>query len=187
MRIATLDRNDESLIQQAAALLVDGFKFNAPEAWPNLDAAIAEVRESFATDRISRIAIDDDNAALGWIGGIRLYNGHTWELHPLVVKPAMQRRGIGRALVSDFEEQVVERGGTTVFLGTDDEQAQTSLGGVDLYPEVWRHIGAIKNLRRHPYEFYQKLGYAIVGVIPDANGFGKPDILMAKRVGHAAS
>jgi aminoglycoside 6'-N-acetyltransferase I len=34
----------------------------------------------------------------------------------------------------------------------------------------------------HPYEFYQKLGYVIVGVIPDANGPGKPDILMAKSL-----
>jgi aminoglycoside 6'-N-acetyltransferase I len=40
----------------------------------------------------------------------------------------------------------------------------------------------IKNLKRHPYEFYQKLGYVIVGVMPDANGLGLPDILMAKSV-----
>jgi aminoglycoside 6'-N-acetyltransferase I len=43
-------------------------------------------------------------------------------------------------------------------------------------------IAAIRNLKRHPYEFYHKQGYAIVGVIPDANGLGKPDIMMAKRV-----
>jgi aminoglycoside 6'-N-acetyltransferase I len=44
------------------------------------------------------------------------------------------------------------------------------------------HIVSIRNLKRHPYEFYQKLGYVIVGVIPDANGPGKPDILMAKSL-----
>ena len=27
-----------------------------------------------------------------------------------------------------------------------------------------------------------KIGYVIVGVIPDASGLGKPDILMAKSV-----
>lgn len=26
----------------------------------------------------------------------------------------------------------------------------------------------VKNLKRHPFEFYQKIGYRIVGVIPDA-------------------
>lgn len=42
----------------------------------------------------------------------------------------------------------------------------------------------MSSLRRHPYEFYLKLGYTVVGVIPDANGPGKPDILMATRLGH---
>ena len=64
----------------------------------------------------------------------------------------------------------------------DDEDNRTSVGGVDLYPNVLEHLANIKNLHRHPYEFYQKLGYVIVGIIPDANGKGKPDIFMAKRV-----
>jgi aminoglycoside 6'-N-acetyltransferase I len=59
----------------------------------------------------------------------------------------------------------------------------TSLGGVDLFPSPLEHLARVRNLRRHPYEFYQKQGYVIVGVVPDANGFGKPDILMAKSVG----
>jgi aminoglycoside 6'-N-acetyltransferase I len=58
----------------------------------------------------------------------------------------------------------------------------TSLSGIELYPDVCEHIEKIRNLRRHPYEFYQKVGFHIVGVIPDANGRGKPDILMAKRL-----
>jgi aminoglycoside 6'-N-acetyltransferase I len=56
------------------------------------------------------------------------------------------------------------------------------VGGVDLYPGVLQHISQISNLRDHPFEFYQKLGFEVVGIIPDANGPGKPDILMAKRV-----
>ena len=38
------------------------------------------------------------------------------------------------------------------------------------------------NWNLHPYEFYQKQGFVIIGVMPDANGLGKPDILMAKSV-----
>ena len=172
-------------MRQVAALLVEGFREQAPDAWPTPDDALREVRESFGADRLSRIAVDQDGAVLGWIGGIRQYDGHVWELHPLVVHPGRRRRGIGRALVADLEARVRERGGLTLWLGTDDETGQTSLGGVDLYPDVCAHIAAIRNLRGHPYEFYRRLGFVIVGVIPDANGPDKPDILMAKRVGSA--
>jgi aminoglycoside 6'-N-acetyltransferase I len=41
----------------------------------------------------------------------------------------------------------------------------------------------IKNLRDHPFEFYLRVGFQIAGVLPDANGRGKPDIFLAKRVG----
>ena len=128
------------------------------------------------------MALDEEGRVLGWIGGRPEYDGNVWELHPLVVAPNQQGQGIGRALVQDLECEVTKRGGVTIMLGTDDENNMTSLGGVDLYPDVWSHINRIRNLRGHPYEFYQKLGFVIVGVIPDANGWGKPDILMAKRV-----
>lgn len=143
---------------------------------------MVEVRKSFSSDRLSRLAIGDHGDVLGWIGGIRRYRGHVWEIHPLVVRVDAQGRGIGRALVADFERRVAQRGAITVFLGTDDELGWTSLGAVDLYPDVCDHIRSVRNLARHPFEFYQKLGYIIVGVLPDANGPGKPDILMAKRV-----
>jgi len=119
---------------------------------------------------------------LGWISGISQYEGRVWELHPLVVHVSHQGQGIGRALVVDFEERVRERDGLTILLGTDDVAGQTTLAGIDLFPHVWEHVTHIKNLKQHPYEFYQKLGYVIVGVIPDANGLGKPDILMAKSL-----
>lgn len=174
--------SDEHFIQQAAALLIAGFKEHWPDSWPDLDSALEEVRDALHPERICRAAINEDGALLGWIGAIPGYDGNAWELHPLVVDPNYQGQGIGRALVIDLEEKVREKGAITIYLGSDDEDNQTSLSGVDLYPDVPGHITSIKNLRRHPFEFYQKLGYTIVGVVPDANGPGKPDILMAKRV-----
>ncbi|MBV9790151.1 MAG: GNAT family N-acetyltransferase [Chloroflexi bacterium] len=182
MQIIDLCPTDERLIQQVAEMLVAAFAEFAPDAWPDLPSALEEVRESFGDERISRVALDEHGDAIGWVGAIAEYDGNVWELHPLVVRPKLQRGGIGRALVLDLEQQVRQRGGTTISLGTDDQTGQTSLGGVDLYPNVWEHIATIRNLGGHPYEFYQKLGFVITGVLPDANGPGKPDIFMAKRV-----
>ncbi len=66
--------------------------------------------------------------------------------------------------------------------GLVDEDNMTSLSEVDPYENLWEKIRDIRNLNNHPFEFYQKMGYIITGVVPDANGIGKPDILMAKRV-----
>src|SRR6266581_3012659 len=175
MKIVDLHSDDESTIHEVATLLVEGFAANWPYAWPDLEAALEEVRESFQAGRISRVALDANRTALGWVGGISHYRGHVWELHPLVVRVSQQGKGIGRALVDDLEERVKERGGLTITLGTDDVTQQTTLAGINLFPHVWEHVTHIKNLKRHPYEFYQKLGYVIVGVMPDANGLGKPD------------
>jgi aminoglycoside 6'-N-acetyltransferase I len=172
---------DEAAIKQAANLLVEGFRDDWPEAWPTEGGALKEVREALGEGRICRVALGEDGAVLGWIGGIPSYEGKVWELHPLVVRPDVQRRGIGRALVADLEARVRERGALTLWLGTDDEAGMTTLSGVDLYPDVLGHLANIENLRGHPYEFYQKLGFSIIGVMPDANGWGKPDIYLAKR------
>jgi aminoglycoside 6'-N-acetyltransferase I len=169
--------------EQMAAILQAAFTA-WPEAWPTLDEARAEVAE-FAAEagaRICRAALDADGRVLGWIGGLPEYDGLVWELHPLAVHPDFQRRGIGRALVLDFEERVRERGGLTIMLGSDDESAMTSLGGVDVYPSPLEKLLAIRNFKNHPYSFYEKLGYEFIGLVPDANGFGKPDLLLGKRV-----
>lgn len=182
MKIIDLTPEDNRRIEQTAMLLIEGFRDTGSTDWTSLEDALAEVRTSFQPGRISRVAIDDAGSVQGWIGGIEAYNGNVWELHPLVVREDCRLQGVGRALVLDLEEKVAERGAWTIQLGADDENARTSVGGIDLYPNVSSKIRGIQNLRRHPFEFYQKLGYEIVGLIPDANGFGKPDIWMAKRV-----
>ncbi len=178
MHITDLQPNDTLAIQQAAALLVTGFL----HAWPDLEQALIEVHKALEPGKICRAALASDGSVLGWIGGNSQYDGHVWELHPLVVRPDAQRHGVGRALVRDFEAQVHKRNGITILLGSDDEDDTTTLSGINLYPDIWQHVATIRNLREHPYTFYQKCGFVIVGVVPDANGPGKPDILMAKRV-----
>lgn len=182
MQIIDLTPADADALHQTAELLVQGFAQQAPDAWPDLASALEEVHESFAPDRISLVAVDEAGDVLGWIGGIEQYDGHVWELHPLVVHPMHRRQGIGRALVAALEVRVRERGALTLWLGSDDEIGQTSLSGVNLYPDLWTQIAAIQNRRGHPYEFYQRLGFVITGVMPDANGVGKPDIFMAKSL-----
>lgn len=182
MKIITLLPDNVNLIQQAAQLLGDAFREHWPDAWLTLDEGLKEVHEMLESERICRVAVDNQGNLLGIIGGIPSYDGNVWELHPLAVQPSQQGRGVGRALVEDFEEQVRLKGGLTITLGSDDEDSMTSLSNVDLYENLWEKIREIRNYKGHPFEFYQKMGYVITGVVPDANGRGKPDILMAKRI-----
>ncbi len=147
-----------------------------------MEDALKEVKDSFFKDRGSLVAVDDNDQVLGWVGAISQYRGKTWELHPLVVRDDVRRKGIATELVQAIEIEVASRGGVTIYLGSDDEDNQTSFAGKDIYPDVLDYLKAIQNPHGHPYEFYTKVGYTVVGVIPDANGFGKPDILLAKRI-----
>ena len=176
-----LTADDQVAVEEAARLLVAAFEGHSP-SWPDLDSALAEVGESFAEGRVSRVALDEAGRVVGWIGAIPEYDGHAWEVHPVAVLPAAQRRGIGRTMLADLEARAAEAGVSTLWLGADDEDGRTSLAGVDLFPDPLEALRAIRNVRDHPFEFYQKCGFALVGVLPDANGFGKPDILLAKRV-----
>ncbi|MBK7452523.1 MAG: GNAT family N-acetyltransferase [Anaerolineales bacterium] len=182
MKIITLVKDNDPLVQQAAQLLVDAFREHWPTAWPSLKDGLEEVHEMLEAERICRAAIDDEKKLLGIIGGIPQYDGLVWELHPLAVQPDMQGGGIGKMLAEDLEEQVRKRGGLTITLGSDDEDGMTSLSNVDLYENLWEKIRDVRNFKRHPYEFYQKMGYVITGIVPDANGVGKPDIILSKRV-----
>jgi aminoglycoside 6'-N-acetyltransferase I len=172
----------EDLINQAALLLLDAFR-NRTEDWQDPESARREVLASLAPDRISRVLVDESGSALGWIGGNPTYASRVWEIHPLVVRASHRRRGIGRALVEDLERLVARRGALTLWAGSDDENNETTLSGTDLYPDIPGSMRNIRNLGHHPYEFYLRLGFRIAGVLPDANGLGKPDIFLAKRVG----
>lgn len=151
-------------------------------AWPSKERALAEVDESLRDDKktISIVAVAEARA-VGWVAGFQTYS-HAFELHPMVVRFDMQRQGIGRRLLELFEEIARGMGALTVYLGSDDHISATSLGGRPLFPNVLSHLGEVENLKGHPYEFYVKCGYEIVGILPDANGEGQPDIWLAKSL-----
>lgn len=166
-------------VKQVAELLHQAFP--CPDGWPTLAAARDEVEELLATDRIARIAVEG-NLVLGMIGALPAYNGMCWELHPLMVREGYRGQGLGAALVADLEAEISVRGGGTIYIGSDDTKGETSIGNCELFPGVLKKLQHIENFHGHPYEFYIKQGYEIVGVIPDANGAGKPDIMLAKHI-----
>jgi len=125
MKIIDLAAQPGRVLDQAAALLVDGFE--EPSGWQDLPTAREEVarviREGFAR------AMLETDTVLGWVGGLPEY------------------------------------------------------AGVDLYGDVPRHIAELRDLgRSHPFPFYRKLGFVVTGVMPDANGPGKPDIYMSQPI-----
>lgn len=153
------------------------------QTWPESyqKTAAQEVDACLADERVALMAMMD-NQLVGFVGAMPQYGTTGWELHPLVVAPDYQGNHIGALLLNALEQALIERGAVTVYLGSDDEEGKTSLANVDLYEDTFAKIRDVQNIAHHPYEFYQKQGYQIVGVIPDANGIGKPDIWLAKRL-----
>ena len=112
MRILDLPAGRPDWIDETARILFDAMRPRSV-AWPTLDAARREVLDALDPGKISRIAFDHDRI-VGWVGGQPHYDGHAWELHPLVVAPAHQGRGVGTALVRDFDTLVARRGALTL-------------------------------------------------------------------------
>jgi aminoglycoside 6'-N-acetyltransferase I len=168
--------------ETAAGILVRAFA-HQPATWRLLSEARAEV-ETFVVDpeRAALAAVAGEDV-VGWIGLIRTYS-HAFELHPVAVDPARQRQGVGSALVSALEALARSEGALTLYLGADDDFGGTSLFGADPFPDLLTSLARVEARgARHPLGFYQRLGFKLAGLIPDANGAGKPDILLAKRLG----
>ncbi|HXU99863.1 MAG TPA: GNAT family N-acetyltransferase [Caulobacteraceae bacterium] len=173
---ATLGKDQ---LAQAARILRQALP--GPMAYKGPGEAEAEVAKVLGDPaRFGFAALVGDEVA-GWIGAARGYS-HSLELHPLAVDPASQRTGVGRALVAALEARARAEGFLAIHLGADDDFGGTSLFGQDVFGEVLATAGQVTADERHPLGFYRRCGFEVVGLIPDANGPGKPDILMAKRI-----
>jgi aminoglycoside 6'-N-acetyltransferase I len=179
--ILPFDDLNETQIEQAADVSINAL-FHVPSAWHDVESATAETAQFVsAEDRVAFAALDGNNL-VGWIGALHEYD-YAWELHPLVVAPSHQRQGLGTALIKRLEDAARAAGIASIWIGTDDDFGGTNLFGRDLYPDVLANLARLAPTSKgHPYAFYIKCGYMVVGVLPDVDGPGRHDILMAKRI-----
>jgi aminoglycoside 6'-N-acetyltransferase I len=175
MNLIQLRISDKQYIKEAAELL----KLAFPNSYS--ECAEEEVLKCLEDEKVVVAAIDN-NGLIGFVGAMPQYGTTGWELHPLVVSEPHRSQGIGSKLCYELEKILKGLGCITIYLGSDDETGSTTLSNTNLFEDTFEKIKGIKNKKKHPYEFYQKVGYQIVGVIPDANGIGKPDIWMAKSI-----
>ena len=163
---------------QAARMLTD----ELPLGWPSLADAIQEIAEIRSGGDALLLCAVENGEVLGWAGLLPAY-ARVFELHPLVVRHDRQRMGIGSALLEEITCAAREKGGLTLLAGVDDEgpEGETSLANVDLYEDLPGKLAAF-DPGVHQAAFYMKNGFQVVGVVPDANGIGKPDIQLAMRL-----
>jgi len=203
VRFAPLEGLDAEQREQLAALTFESARSPFPEWLPDLAAAREEIDDALAkiaqvphageransAHAVGRVLVDDDGGLVAW-GAVEHSWGGVWELHPLLVSVAHQRKSHGRVLVTELERLAAEQGAVTLFLGTSDAVGATSIGGVDLYDDPRGVLGALAAISTklpegHAYRFWQRCGFVIVGVIPDGDAIGVPSIQLAKRIARA--
>ena len=132
------------------------------------------------------LAAVENDEVIGWAGisSGEAYDGNVYELYPLIVRPDRRREGIGQMLLVAIEESARKNGGLTIHMGVNADRSDdsTSLTNVDLYDNLPKHICEFNPGTHQLAVFYIKNGYKLIGVMPDAYGRGKPDIVLDKRL-----
>lgn len=126
MNVVDLTALDRAQLDQLAALTFEAGSQHSPSWLPTLDAARETIDE--ARDKFARVLLDDHAIPLAWIAAGHDW-GRIWEIHPMIVGLAHQRRGYGRLLVREVAAQARAAGALTLMLSTSDLTRATSLSG----------------------------------------------------------
>ena len=165
-------KESTNTMAQAAKILLESMQ--DAEMWPDLDkdGAMETVNESINDENIC-IGIKANDELIGWVTLTPMYE-KTWELHPLAISPKYKNKGYGKILMEELEKLAREKGIIGIWLSSGDETNKTSLSEVEITEKnIFEEIKNIKNLKKHPYEFYIKCGYIIIGIVPNAYGSKK--------------
>lgn len=177
--IRDLDPADVGLLDALAQLSVDAAAVHAPQWLPTLADAHEELRDASAQGHTTRV-LYEDGTPRGW-GSVFPVYGSVWEFHPLLVDVAYHRRGFGSRLVHDLEGHAAVAGAGVLFVSTSDETGATSLSGTDLYADPIGALARFEVSESPAAAFWVRMGFSLVGLLPDAEGRGKPSIHLAKR------
>jgi aminoglycoside 6'-N-acetyltransferase I len=106
-----------------------------------------------------------------------------WEAGALAAPQWLPTLDDAREEVDDAaaKGQVATRGAAVLVLSTADATQATSLSGADIYADPIAALGSLTYRKEHPARFWQRIGYSLVGVVPDAEGPGIPSIMLARR------
>ena len=180
-RVVAPERHDERLRERLVPLTLAAARAHSAGWLDDAAAARREIDDAFAHARCLRVALAGARAA-GWVAASPC-DARAWEIHPLLVDPDRHGGGIGRALVRSVERHAAAHGARTMTLSTSDSLGATSLHGVDLFPDPLAALARLE-LRPghagHALGFWRRMGYAVSGVLPDAEGPGLHSIFLAK-------
>jgi len=84
---------------------------------------------------------------------------HSYDLYWIVVDPAQQGKGMGRALLQQAERQIRESGGRQIYIETSGQQQYSPTRG-----------------------FYHRCGYQLVATIPDFYAPGDDKLIYVRQL-----
>ncbi|MCR3905700.1 MAG: GNAT family N-acetyltransferase [Tenericutes bacterium] len=153
-----------------------------PTGWKNIEEAQNEITEQLESDGYF-YALIDQGQLFGWGGILPHYSGHVYEIHPMVIDKKHQNKGFGGLLIKHLEDKAKFLGGLTIYAASDDEfdDRKSSLRDTDGYDNIYDKMKHF-DPKGHPARFYIKYGYQLIGIMPDANGRGKHDLILSKKL-----